>query len=294
MDELSLLEVLILGILQGTLEWLPVSSEGQVVLIATQVLEIEFSVALNLALFFHGATAGVILLRFRKDFCQMMNIEESPLIRPILLTTFITAITAIPLLFFIEDYWITLSEQLGSESASGEIVTFFVGTSLIITGIVLKTQTGISEGERIFTRISNLEACLLGFVQGLSVLPGISRSAMTVACLLYIGLKQEEALRGSFIVGFFATLGASVLEIILGNIDYQNGKIFVESTTSEGASIELYILLAALVVTFLLGWISMGILLKMSQEFPFWKFCIIFGLIAVILTAIPILIDPVI
>jgi undecaprenyl-diphosphatase len=282
--KISLWEALFLAVLQGTLEWLPVSSEGQVVLVSTQILEIDFSVALALALLLHGATATVILIRFRDDFTEMLLVRDNDLIIPTMIATATTALTAIPLLFLIEDQWVLLSEKLGSETASGEIVTFIVGISLVITGLVLKSQTDIPEGERFFSGLGNAEAALLGFVQGLAVLPGISRSAMTVSFLLYVGLKQQEALRGSFVVGFFATMGASVLEILLGNVKFGNNEIIV-------ATVDMTTLLLALVVAFAVGWISMDLLLKMSRELPFWKFCVAFGLVAVALTIGPFLVD---
>jgi undecaprenyl-diphosphatase len=289
--KISLWEALFLAVLQGTLEWLPVSSEGQVVLVSTQILEIDFSVALALALLLHGATATVILIRFRDDFTEMLLVRDNDLIIPTMIATATTALTAIPLLFLIEDQWVLLSEKLGSETASGEIVTFIVGISLVITGLVLKSQTDIPEGERFFSGLGNAEAALLGFVQGLAVLPGISRSAMTVSFLLYVGLKQQEALRGSFVVGFFATMGASVLEILLGNVKFGNNEIIVAPESDNVATVDMTTLLLALVVAFAVGWISMDLLLKMSRELPFWKFCVAFGLVAVALTIGPFLVD---
>ncbi|MFQ5978786.1 MAG: undecaprenyl-diphosphate phosphatase [Candidatus Heimdallarchaeota archaeon] len=289
--KISLWEALILAVLQGTLEWLPVSSEGQVVLVSTQILKIDFSAALALALLFHGGTAAVILIRFRSDFAQMVLHRDYDLISPTMIATATTALTALPLLFLIEDQWVSLSEKLGSETASGEIVTLVIGVSLVITGAVLRSQTDILEGERFFPSLSNTEAMILGFVQGLAVLPGISRSAMTVSFLLYIGLKQQEALRGSFVVGFFATMGASVLEILLGNIKLEKGEILVASGSNSGATVDIAVLFLAFVITFIAGWISMDILLKMSREFAFWKFCIVFGLVAILLTIGPFLID---
>ncbi|MFX0112992.1 MAG: undecaprenyl-diphosphate phosphatase [Candidatus Hodarchaeota archaeon] len=289
--KISLWEALFLAILQGTLEWLPVSSEGQVVLVSTQILKIDFSVALALALLLHGATATVILIRFRDDFTEMLLVRDNDLIVPTMIATATTALTAIPLLFLIEDQWVSLSEKLGSETASGEIITFVVGISLIITGAVLKSQTDIPEGERFFPGLGNTEAALLGFVQGLAVLPGISRSAMTVSFLLYIGLKQQEALRGSFVVGFFATMGASMLEILLGNVKFRKNEITVASESNNTATVAITTLLLALLVAFVVGWISMEFLLKMSRELPFWKFCVAFGLVAVALTIGPFLVD---
>ncbi|MHA2232938.1 MAG: undecaprenyl-diphosphate phosphatase, partial [Candidatus Hodarchaeales archaeon] len=217
--------------------------------------------------------------------------RDYDLISPTMIATATTALTALPLLFLIEDQWVSLSEKLGSETASGEIVTLVIGVSLVITGAVLRSQTDILEGERFFPSLSNTEAMILGFVQGLAVLPGISRSAMTVSFLLYIGLKQQEALRGSFVVGFFATMGASVLEILLGNIKLEKGEILVASGSNSGATVDITVLFLAFVITFIAGWISMDILLKMSREFPFWKFCIVFGLVAILLTIGPFLID---
>jgi undecaprenyl-diphosphatase len=289
--KISVWEALLLAVLQGTLEWLPVSSEGQVVLISTQILKIDFSVALALAFLFHGATAAVILIRFRSDFAQMFFRRDYDLLLPTMIATATTALTAIPLLFLIEDQWVSLSEKLGSETAGGEIVTLVIGVSLIITGAVLKSQTDIPEGERFFPGLGNTEAALLGFVQGLAVLPGISRSAMTVSFLLYIGLKQHEALRGSFVIGFFATMGASVLEVLLGNVKFRKNEIVVVSESNSAVTIDITTFLLALIVTFVIGWISMDLLLKMSRELPFWKFCVAFGLVAVVLTIVPFLVD---
>ena len=289
--DISIWDALVIAILQGTLEWLPVSSEGQVVLVSTRILEIDFSIALTLALFFHGATAAVILVRFRRDFQEMLIKQDYNLLQPVIIATVATGVIAVPLLFLIEAQWVILSEWIGSETASGEIITLLIGVSLVVTGTVLKSQTKSIEGERIFSGLGNKDAVILGVVQGLAVLPGISRSAMTVAFLLYVGLKQEEALRGSFLVGFFATMGASLLQILLGNIQLGKGGVLIESGSNGVVTVKIEILLIAIVVTFIAGWITMDILLRLSRELAFWKFCIAFGLVAVSLTIGPIIIS---
>ena len=156
----------------------------------------------------------------------------------------------------------------------GELVTIFVGALLIFTGLVLHYQQ--EEGDRTIINLSNKELLFLGMAQGVAVLPGVSRSGMTISVLLYLSLTQAEALRGSFLISVPAVAGAIVIESLNGGLG--------------GLSIE--IILLALIVVFLTGLLSMEVLLRSSKRLPFDRFCIGLGIIAILVGVFGILLTP--
>jgi undecaprenyl-diphosphatase len=97
---MNLFEAFILGILQGIMEWLPISSEGQTVLLMLQYLHMSLSDVISYAIFLHIGTMLAVLVRFRYDFLSMLSRWNSPLSQTVIIAS--TAITAIPLYFFLK------------------------------------------------------------------------------------------------------------------------------------------------------------------------------------------------
>ena len=190
---MDLITVLVLSILQGILEWLPVSSEGQIVLVTIKLFDLSPDEAISIAIFLHLGTMFVVLVRFREDFIKMAR-GDINLIRLLFFATLGTGISALPCYFFLRESWEQMEETF--LIPPGDLVTILVGIFLIVTGILLHRQKEV--GVRVFERLSDKEAFFLGIAQGFAVLPGISRSGMTITVLLYISLTQSESLRGSF------------------------------------------------------------------------------------------------
>jgi undecaprenyl-diphosphatase len=243
----SYLETIILSIVQGIAEWLPVSSEGLSVLIMLNLFGKDISSALSYAIFLHLGTALAVLIRFRDEFLRMLH--GSDMLKIVIVSTISTAVVAIPLLSFIE-------------FQSGKVVNVFIGVLLILTGIILRLP---KSGYRRIEQINLSDMIMLGLAQGFAILPGISRSGTTISFLLLRKIDEEDALKISFIISVPAVIGAIFFRGVPSELDFNAGAIIV-------------------VITCLFGYLTMEALLRFARDVDFSKFCITFGIIAIVLT----------
>jgi len=245
------IESVVLAILQGVFEWLPVSSEGVSVLILLNFFGKNISTAISYAFFLHLGTALAILIRFRGEFVGML--KGSKMLRVVIISTLSTAVVAIPVLYFVE-----------SELSDGKYMNIVVGTLLIFTGILLRLP---ESGYKSVDKVGIVDIILLGFAQGLAALPGISRSGTTISFLLLRKVKEEDALKISFIISVPAVLGAVILKGVPTEIDLVKGLVMIG-------------------VSCLFGYLTVDTLLKFARKVNFSKFCITFGIIAIVITLI--------
>jgi undecaprenyl-diphosphatase len=108
---------------------------------------------------------------------------------------------------------------------------------------------------------------LLGVVQAFAVLPGVSRSGMTVGTLLIRGFEKRQALVFSFLLAVPVSIAASAYFLVFGKV----------------ASVGLGLFFIAAFFAFIFGYLTMGGLVRLARDIDFSKFCIFFGSIAVIL-----------
>ncbi|MDP3956145.1 MAG: undecaprenyl-diphosphate phosphatase [bacterium] len=245
-----MLEYVFLGIIQGITEWLPISSEGVLVLASTRILSLPLSEAIHLALFLHLGTFFAALVYLRKDVLillkTLLNYKMADEIskhelRVLIIASATTAIVAFPLLALIDEASTALA--IGS-SALGIVI----GVPLLVTGYVSMATESATDGEHHKDIPSHSDALLTGFTQGLAVIPGISRSGITVATLLFRNVNEIQALRYSFLLSLPTVLG--------GNILINAGKI----STIGSAEI------LALASSFIVGILTIHALLKIARK----------------------------
>ncbi|MHA2427621.1 MAG: undecaprenyl-diphosphate phosphatase [Candidatus Hermodarchaeia archaeon] len=270
-----IIELLILTLMQGLLEYLPVSSEGQILLVGVNVFFFDSAFVLSLIFWLHLGTAFTVIVFYHRDIFsplyarihssaeEVSDSEQTKLFGPlfvfVIAGTIGTVLIALPLYFFLKN-WVTY--------LMGSVVTLLVGILLIATGFVLYFQRG-AKGDLTLGDISVREAFVIGLLQGIAVLPGISRSAMTLTWLLVRGVNREDALRLSFLLSVPATIGVVTLDFLI-----------------EGAVLILppFILLAIILVAFLTGLVTLTLLRYYAIRVPWWIFCLILGIIVVGLT----------
>jgi undecaprenyl-diphosphatase len=215
----TLIEVLILAVIQGLTEWLPVSSSGHLVI--TQTI-----LGLNLPLIFdvmlHVGTLFVVLIVFRKDIVNIIKAvvkrdfetDEGKLVLFIVVGSVPIAIIG----FLFHDVIESLFSNL-----------LAVGVALIITGSVLF----FSEKRKGNRKMGIIDSLLVGLAQGAAIIPGISRSGLTVATGLLRKIDKATAFRYSFLLSVPAVIGATAMQsrdIILGNMDI--APLFLGATIS--------------------------------------------------------------
>ena len=261
---MDLTDALILGAVQGITEWLPVSSEGMTSLLMVNFLGKSLSEAVPLAVWLHLGTVLAAALFLREDLKALLSglsrslrqkdfsSREGRILVFLGVSTFLTGLFGAPILFF----------SLGELDLRGEAATAFIGILLIGTGLV---QRATGSGTRRASEIGLADGLWAGFFQAFSALPGFSRSGLTVSALLFRRFDSEVALRLSFLMSIPAVLGANVgLGLLREGVEL-----------SAGA-------LAGVGAAFVLGYLTLGVLFKVGREFPFWKFCVGFGLLGLL------------
>jgi undecaprenyl-diphosphatase len=191
-------QAVILGIVQGITEWLPVSSSGHLVILQ-QLFGIDQPVVLDL--FLHIGSLVVVLFVFFEEikkialsfFVKEYRKYQTPAFY-IVLATIPTALIG----YCFEDLF---------EKAFSALLP--VGIALLITGLLLFFCERFEKNRKI--RFDS--ALAVGAVQGLAIMPGISRSGSTIAASLFLGVERKEAVRFSFLLFIPAMIGAAMLQL---------------------------------------------------------------------------------
>ncbi len=263
---MSLLEAIILGIVQGLTEFLPVSSSGHLELVkAIFGGETVAKESMMTTVVLHAATALSTIVVFRKD---VANIFKG-------LFKFKSN----------DEFWFAVKIVLSMIPAaivgvvfSDELETFFngqillVGFMLLITGLLLFLADRARRTEKI---VGIGHAMIIGISQAIAILPGISRSGATIGTSVLLGIDREKAARFSFLM---------VVPLILGKI----GKdIFSDEFTNS--NIQYLELSAGFIVAFITGLIActwMISIVKNSKLKYFAYYCFVVGAVAIIWSAI--------
>ena len=205
-----MLTAILLGAIQGVAEWLPVSSEGLVAAAYSLLRGGGLAEAAAYALWLHAGTglAAAIALRdqIRRILSDLFHNPRQPANTAVYLAVSlaISLLSALPLLLFLD----------GMAAAAGPAVMAAVGALTLITGALQ-----LRRPRSVYRRIDDAslaDAVMAGLAQGLSVLPGLSRSGLTVAVLLGRGIRHEDALRLSFLMSVPASLTGALFLTITG------------------------------------------------------------------------------
>jgi len=205
----ELLVALTTGLVQGTAEWLPISSKTLVLLILL-VYGFEASNAYLIGLAINGATAIAAIIYFRREILEILSSIRSPkiyeegfaLLKFLMVSTMITGLTAVPLA--------QASRKLISfnENIAVIIMGFLFLLTTIFTWLRVRMGGGVDEVKEM--RVNLMDAMLAGFAQGFSALPGISRSGITIFTLILLGHGSRDSLKLSFLMGIPATIGGII------------------------------------------------------------------------------------
>jgi len=187
-----MLNYIFLGIIQGFTEFLPVSSSGHLVL-AQHLMGISKDVvALDVIL--HLGTVFALVIFFFKDILNLLRDKKTLFL--LFLVTTITGLIGISGKKFFEDLFTSPKA---------------VGIALIFTGIVLLITKKFKKGEK--PALTVKDGLILGVTQGLAIVPGISRSGMTVSTLIFRKISRQECFRFSFLAAIPVILAAALLEV---------------------------------------------------------------------------------
>lgn len=260
-------ESVILGIVQGITEWIPISSEGALVLVSTGLFDSELPLQelIRFALLLHLGSFFAALWYFRKDvkdlilalFSKDASNETRKIFMFLLLSTAISG--SIGLMMF---SMVSLFEEY--VLVSTVTVAAVIGVLLLITGtvqIMAKRKGGqASLGTRGAKDIRFSDGVILGLVQAMAVFPGFSRSGLTVSALIFRKFDEVQALRLSFLMSLPIILG--------GNVMLNFGSL---SLTLEAA--------VGMLFAFLFGILTIHGLFSLARRINFGYFALFFGVL---------------
>ena len=262
----DLLIAILAGIVQGIVEWLPVSSQGNLSLVLT-VVGTEPAVALQLALFLQVGTTLSAATYYRHEIQTAITAVpgwspraaydgDNAIASYIVVASLMTGVVGIPLYIFAVD----LAGQL-----TGGVFIAGIGVLLIVTGLLQLASESVSMNKH--TAPTLVDSILVGAVQGFAILPGISRSGMTTSAFLFRSYEPPAAFRLSFLLSIPASLGAAALTLL-----------------SAGGlpGISLTAALVALGVSAIVGYLTIDVLMRVVDRVPFWAVCFGFGGLAIV------------
>lgn len=260
---MSIIEAIILGIVQGLTEFLPVSSSGHIEL-GTVLLGVQSKDNLLFSVVVHCATALSTIVVFRKDIAQLiMGLfkfqwnDEVEYISKIILSMVPVGLVGV----FYKD----------------QVEAFFGGDVLLVGFMLLLTATLLAMtyyARKQGGKVTYPKAFIIGMAQAIAILPGISRSGATIATALLIGVEKERAARFSFLMVLIPILGASLLEL----------KDYLEAPAVAGG-ISGIALLLGFIAAFTAGLLAcqwMISIVKKGKLIYFAIYCFIVGIIAIV------------
>ena len=264
-------KAIVLGIIQGLTEFLPVSSSGHLALaqyfFGIKEPQLFFDVML------HVGTLGAVIVVFRRDirdiFAAIFGRETKP--RPdsslqmtrksgrlfallIIVGSVPTVIIALVFKTFIEELF---------------VLPLFVAGMLFTTGVILWLSGRFDSTDTAPRKLNTVSALIIGAVQGIATLPGISRSGITISAALARGINRAEAARFSLLLSVPAILGATLLEL--------------KDVTS--VDIPVGTIIAGTLVAFITGYMAVKVLLRALRSGQFSRFayyCWGVGVVAIV------------
>lgn len=192
---MTFLEALILGIVQGLTEFLPVSSSGHLIIVQ-KLLGVESGIVyFNVAV--HFATLIAICIALWEEVLAILK-------KPFGKMTWMLVIATIPAVFV----GLFLNDAFEAVTLSGATV----GIGLLVTGVVLLITSRQSEGKKGIEGLKWYDALIAGIAQAVAIVPGISRSGMTIGANLTLKMKRELAVKFAFLMSIPVILGGFILE----------------------------------------------------------------------------------
>lgn len=269
---MDILQAMIIGLVQGLTEFLPVSSSAHLIFVQ-QALGLS-DVGLAFDVLMHVGTLVAVVIYFHTDiinmikgfFLSLIDLKEGNFIPeikkdPYKKLAWLTILATIPV-----GVVGVLFNDAVEAMFTGLTVPAFL---LLITGCLLYVSQRMNSGRIDVRNFSIKEALIMGCGQAIAVLPGLSRSGTTIASGLFAGLDKEFAAKFSFILSIPAILGAAVFQL----------------KDLSGGSIEIGACIAGFIVAVISGYFAISFLLKIVRERSldiFAYYCWIVGIIVLV------------
>ena len=249
---MSYIESILLGIIQGVTEFLPISSSGHL-LIGRSFLDIQTGVSGSfIEVFLHGGTLLSILFYWRDDLINDIKKTingESKLLLNIIIGTIPAGIIVFLLKDSIDSYFFDIQN------------ISYLSISYLCLAIILFLTRRKYKNANTYSHILYKFAFLIGIAQCIAIIPGISRSGITIATAIFLGINKKKSTNFSFMLAipilFFTFVGS-----------------LVENFNSFSNSLLFWPLILGFISSFITGYFAIGILVKMIEKQRLWYFSI--------------------
>ena len=252
-----MIEVTLLGVLQGIAEFLPISSSGHLVL-GKHFLGMQ-EMGMRIDIFLHvGTLLAIFVFYFSVIRRIVVNLEWSYMLKVVL--------SAVPA----GVVGVLFKDDLEAAFAAPKMV----GVALVFTGVVLTLTRFLPKGDR---DVSFLRALWMGVAQAIAILPGVSRSGMTLAAARATKVEAEKSAEFSFLMSAPPIAGAALLELL---------KSLKESGAAESAEVSWGLTIYGCLLAAVVGYFALKLLVRSLKGRWFWLFgpyCTVAGLMALAL-----------
>src|SRR6056297_1083598 len=246
-------QILVLAVVQGIAEFLPISSSGHLVILGALIGLQEESASVEIIL--HAGTLGSILVVYWQRILALLR-RDRRVLGLLVIGTLPAAVVGVAIKTQAE--WLIKSPLLA-------------GCMLLVTGAMLWGLRYLPAGTRTYQQSSLGQVFLIGCFQAFAILPGVSRSGSTIVGGSLLGLKRDDAVTLSFLLAIPAILGATLL---------QTKELIEEGTSGERVSM----LVGGALAAFLVGIVSLRWLIRWSEQGKLHRFaawCIPLGLVVI-------------
>ena len=235
-------DYILLGFLQGIFEWIPISSEGVVAIFSSYLVKDYNSV--DLALFLHLGTVLAAIVYFWKDWINLAQFKDKEFLRFFIIVTFISGTLG----FFVY--------KMARDVSMGAGLLALTGLGLLLTSWFQKTNIKLKINK-------DVSSIIVGLLQAISAIPGVSRSGSTVFGLSLTESDPTEILKRSYMISVPVVIGSSLY-------------LYIKDPVIASSS------WIAVIFSFIFGIISLKLLLDFSKKINFSKFTLIFGLLCLL------------
>ncbi len=252
---MNILQAVILGIIQGLTEFLPISSSGHLMLVENLFKLQSGNLFFNVLL--HFATLIAVVIVFWKEVVDIIKHPLGENMRAIVVATIPTVILALLVNYFFDEF----------------ALASFLGFGFLISAIVISITTILQKRKFTYNKnaIYSKQALIIGIVQGFAVFPGISRSGSTICAGLLQGVEREESAKFSFLVSIPVIIGGMVFE-------------FASGLQSGFGEVNAIACIVGFVVAFVSALFTIKLMMKIVKKRNWWFFAVyLFALATIVL-----------
>jgi len=258
----EMIEAIVLGMIQGLTEFLPISSSAHIRIFG-EFMDSANDPGARFTAISQIGTELAVLIYFRKDIAAILRSWFEQVVQRKELIGEAKSQARIGWLIIMGTVPIVVLGYLGSDIIENNLRSLWlIATTLIVFGVILGLADTYGKRERNLDQLSNRHGIMYGLAQALALMPGVSRSGATIAMGRFLGYKREAALRYSFLLALPAVFGSGFYQL-QGAVSSTESNVFslVETAVATG-------------IAFVVGYLVIAWLLKFVSTKSFMPFII--------------------